>query len=59
MAVLEACYDDGLWLVMDTLDAGKLGENMNSEHGPWQILDLTWETLYCLKMNLERNLKSH
>ena len=29
MAVLEACYDDGLWLVMDTLDAGKLGENMN------------------------------
>ena len=53
MAVLEACYDDGLWLVMDTLDAGKLGENMNSERGPWQILELTWETLYCLKMNLE------
>ena len=30
MAVLEACYDDGLWLVMETLDTGKLGENMNT-----------------------------
>ena len=58
MAVLEACYDDGLWLVMDNLDAGKLGENMTSEHGSWQILELTWETLYCLKMNQEHGKES-
>ena len=54
MAVLEACYDDGLWLVMDTLDAGELvktraltdtgshmGKKLNVEHGKESKITLT------------------